>query len=199
MKSIVEEAMIRAENELKSQESVQMVKPQEKTPVATPQNEQDLDEILKQLQTVISVVGVGGGGSNTINRMMEEGITGARLVAVNTDAQHLVRTKADKKILIGKQRTHGLGAGSIPQIGEEAAVETEAEIKKAVEGCDMVFITAGLGGEPEPERHPSSPKLPARRGHSPSGWSPSPSPRKGRYGVKTQRPDWNASETSPIR
>ncbi len=146
MKSIVEEAMIRAENELKSQESVQMVKPQETTPAATPQSDQDLDEVLRQLQTVISVIGVGGGGSNTINRMMEEGIHGAKLVAVNTDAQHLVRTKADKKILIGKVRTHGLGAGSIPQIGEEAAVETETEIKKAVEGCDMVFITAGLGG-----------------------------------------------------
>jgi cell division protein FtsZ len=146
MKSIVEEAMIRAENELKGQESVQMVKPQETTPAAIPQNEQDLDEVLRQLQTVISVIGVGGGGSNTINRMMEEGIQGARLVAINTDAQHLVRVKADKKILIGKTRTHGLGAGSIPQIGEEAAVEAETEIKKAVTGCDMVFITAGLGG-----------------------------------------------------
>jgi cell division protein FtsZ len=78
--------------------------------------------------------------------MMEEGIQGAKLIAINTDAQHLVRTKSDQKILIGRQRTHGLGAGSIPQIGEEAAVENEADIKKAVEACDMVFITAGLGG-----------------------------------------------------
>ena len=145
MKSIVEEAMMRAESELKSQEAVKTQAPTQPAPVEQ-SADQELDEVLRQLQTVIAVVGVGGGGSNTINRMMGEGIHGAWLYAVNTDAQHLVRIKANRKILIGRQRTHGLGAGSIPQIGEEAAVETEAEIKKAVEGCDMVFITAGLGG-----------------------------------------------------
>ena len=147
MKSIVEEALMRAENELKPQETAkgETVPSTPVKPVAT-QTDKDLDEVLKQLQTEIAVIGVGGGGSNTINRMMEEGIQGARLIAVNTDAQHLVRIKSDQKILIGRQRTHGLGAGSIPQIGEEAAAENEGEIKKAVEGCDMVFITAGLGG-----------------------------------------------------
>jgi cell division protein FtsZ len=92
------------------------------------------------------VIGCGGGGSNTITRMMEEGIHGARLIAVNTDAQHLSRVQADQRILIGRQRTRGLGAGSLPQIGEEAALETEEEIRRAVSGADMVFITAGLGG-----------------------------------------------------
>ncbi len=77
---------------------------------------------------------------------MEEGIHGARLIAVNTDAQHLSRVQADQRILIGRQRTRGLGAGSLPQIGEEAALETEEEIRRAVSGADMVFITAGLGG-----------------------------------------------------
>jgi cell division protein FtsZ len=109
-------------------------------------NDQELDEILEGLKTEIAVVGCGGSGSNTITRMMEEGIHGATLYAVNTDAQHLSRTKAMHRILIGRQRTRGLGAGSIPQIGEEAALENEQEIKRAVAGCDMVFLTVGLGG-----------------------------------------------------
>jgi cell division protein FtsZ len=110
------------------------------------QNSEDLEEVLRELRTEIVVIGCGGGGSNTITRMMEEGIHGARLIAVNTDAQHLSRVQADQRILIGRQRTRGLGAGSLPQIGEEAALETEEEIRRAVSGADMVFITAGLGG-----------------------------------------------------
>ncbi|NLX49212.1 MAG: cell division protein FtsZ [Methanospirillum sp.] len=110
------------------------------------QNNEDLEEVLRELRTEIVVIGCGGGGSNTITRMMEEGIHGARLIAVNTDAQHLSRVQADQRILIGRQRTRGLGAGSLPQIGEEAALETEEEIRRAVSGADMVFITAGLGG-----------------------------------------------------
>jgi cell division protein FtsZ len=109
-------------------------------------NNEDLDQILKELKTEIAVIGCGGSGSNTITRMKEEGIFGARLVALNTDAQHLSRTVADHRILIGRQRTRGLGAGSIPQIGEEAALENEQDIKRAVTGADMVFITVGLGG-----------------------------------------------------
>ncbi len=130
MRSIVEEALTKAQTD--------------KTPVA--QNNEDLDQILAELRTEIAVIGCGGSGSNTITRMMEEGIHGARMIAINTDAQHLVRTHADQRILIGRQRTRGLGAGSIPQIGEEAALENEQEIRGAVSGCDMVFITVGLGG-----------------------------------------------------
>ena len=130
MRSIVEEALSKARDET----------------VSTSQNNEDLDQILAELKTEITVIGCGGGGSNTISRMMEEGIHGAKLIAINTDAQHLIRTQADQRILVGRQRTRGLGAGSIPQIGEEAALENEQEIRAVVSGSDMVFITVGLGG-----------------------------------------------------
>jgi cell division protein FtsZ len=111
-----------------------------------PQSDKELEEVLAALKTEIAVIGLGGGGSNTITRMMEEGIHGARLIAMNTDAQHLIQVAAQQRILLGRQRTRGLGAGSIPQVGEEAALESVEDIKRAVEGCDMVFITTGLGG-----------------------------------------------------
>ena len=106
----------------------------------------ELEAMLAQQKTRIKVVGCGGGGNNTINRIAEVGIKGAETVAINTDAQDLLYTTADKKILIGREVTRGLGAGSNPRLGEEAAKEQEAEIKKAVENSDMVFITCGLGG-----------------------------------------------------
>ncbi|MBN1274792.1 cell division protein FtsZ [Candidatus Woesearchaeota archaeon] len=106
----------------------------------------ELEELLSQQKAKIKVVGCGGGGGNTINRITEVGIHGAETVGLNTDAQDLLYTTADKKILIGKDLTKGLGAGSIPQVGEDAARESEHEIKKSLEGADMVFITCGLGG-----------------------------------------------------
>jgi len=106
----------------------------------------DLKEILSQQRATIKVVGCGGGGNNTVNRITEVGVQGAETIAINTDAQDLINTRADKKILIGKHLTKGLGAGSNPKIGEEAARENEHEIKQAVTGADMVFITCGLGG-----------------------------------------------------
>ena len=129
MRSIVEEALDRARTESEP-----------------PQNNSDLDAVLRSMMTKIAVVGCGGGGSNTVSRMKEEGIAGTTLYAVNTDAMHLATVKADHRILIGRQRTRGLGAGSYPQVGEEAALESEHEIHKAVADADMVFITAGLGG-----------------------------------------------------
>ncbi len=105
-----------------------------------------LAEILSKQRASIRVAGSGGGGNNTINRISEVGIVGAETIAINTDAQDLLYTKADKKILIGREITKGLGAGSNPQIGEEAARESEHDIKKALQGADMVFITCGLGG-----------------------------------------------------
>lgn len=108
--------------------------------------DEHLEDILKDLQTNITVVGCGGAGGNTINRMMEEGIHGAKLVAANTDVQHLVEIESDLKILIGQQKTRGRGAGSVPQVGEEAALESQDEIRDAIHGSDMVFVTAGLGG-----------------------------------------------------
>ncbi len=108
--------------------------------------DRELEMMLAQQKAKIKVVGAGGGGNNTINRITEVGIEGAQTVAINTDAQDLLYTSADMKILIGKETTHGLGAGSNPRLGEEAAKENEAEIKKALAGADLVFITCGLGG-----------------------------------------------------
>jgi cell division protein FtsZ len=106
----------------------------------------ELEEILRSLKTTIKVIGCGGGGSNSIQRMIGEGVQGADLIAINTDAQHLLHIRSSKKILIGRKKTRGLGAGSLPQIGEDAAIESIDEINGIVEGADMVFITAGLGG-----------------------------------------------------
>lgn len=106
----------------------------------------ELEELLSEQKAKIKVVGAGGGGNNTINRMTEVGIVGAEMIGINTDAQDLLYTSADKKILIGRDLTRGKGAGSIPRVGEDSAKESEHEIKQALQGADMVFITCGLGG-----------------------------------------------------
>jgi len=106
----------------------------------------ELEQLLAKQKASIKVVGAGGGGNNTIQRISEVGIVGAETIAINTDAQDLLYTTSNKKILIGRELTKGLGAGSDPKIGEEAARETEQEIKKALLDSDMVFITCGLGG-----------------------------------------------------
>ena len=108
--------------------------------------DRELEELLKKQTAKIKVIGVGGGGGNSLSRMKEIGIKGGELIAVNTDAQDLLYANADQKILIGKELTQGLGAGSNPRIGEESAKESESEIKKKIAGSDMVFITCGLGG-----------------------------------------------------
>lgn len=109
-------------------------------------DDDELDDIVKNLSTSITVVGCGGGGSNTIMRMMEETITGCELVAMNTDAQHLSEIDADQKLLIGRRKTGGRGAGSRPKIGQESALENREEILEVVSDEDMVFVTAGMGG-----------------------------------------------------
>ena len=108
--------------------------------------DRELEELLQQQSTKIKVIGVGGGGGNSLSRMKEIGIKGGELIAVNTDAQDLLYTNADSKILIGRELTQGLGSGSNPKIGEQAARESETEIRKKIAGSDMVFITCGLGG-----------------------------------------------------
>ena len=95
---------------------------------------------------VIKVIGVGGGGSNAVNRMIDHGVRGVEFIAVNTDAQALTGCDADVKIHIGGTITRGLGAGAEPRIGREAAEESREELKEAVRGADMVFVTAGEGG-----------------------------------------------------
>ena len=94
----------------------------------------------------IKVVGVGGGGQNAVNRMIEEGIQGVEFIAVNTDAQALMLSNAPVRMRIGDKLTKGLGSGGNPEIGLRAADESREEIKVALEGADMVFVTAGMGG-----------------------------------------------------
>ena len=103
-------------------------------------------DIPSNYMAVIKVVGVGGGGSNAVNRMIEEGIRGVEFVAINTDAQALAISDADIKVHIGQDITRGLGAGANPEVGAEAAEDSHDEIKQALAGADMVFITAGEGG-----------------------------------------------------
>ncbi|MGI8551219.1 MAG: cell division protein FtsZ, partial [Dehalococcoidia bacterium] len=94
----------------------------------------------------IKVIGVGGGGCNAVNRMIQERIHGVQFVAVNTDAQALNRSEAATKIRIGDKLTRGLGGGGDPTIGQRAAEESREELLETVRGCDMVFVTAGMGG-----------------------------------------------------
>ena len=95
---------------------------------------------------VIKVVGVGGGGTNAVNRMVDAGLAGVEFIGVNTDAQALLMSDADVKIHIGDQVTRGLGAGADPEVGRAAAQESRDELKEALKGADMVFVTAGEGG-----------------------------------------------------
>lgn len=94
----------------------------------------------------IKVVGVGGGGTNAVNRMITDGLEGVEFIAINTDKQALEESKADVKIQIGEKLTRGLGAGADPEIGECSAEESKAEIAEALKGADMVFVTSGMGG-----------------------------------------------------
>ncbi|MFS9340198.1 cell division protein FtsZ [Streptococcus mitis] len=95
---------------------------------------------------VIKVIGVGGGGGNAINRMVDEGVTGVEFIAANTDVQALSSTKAETVIQLGPKLTRGLGAGGQPEVGRKAAEESEETLTAAISGADMVFITAGMGG-----------------------------------------------------
>ena len=99
-----------------------------------------------QGHAVIKVVGVGGGGVNAVNRMIEINLKGVEFVAVNTDAQALILSEAETKLDIGRDLTHGLGAGADPAVGRQAAEDHSDEIADALEGADMVFVTAGEGG-----------------------------------------------------
>ncbi len=129
-------------NSIKTEE----VEMKERPGMVSPDDE-ELMELVEKLRVKIKIVGCGGGGSNTINRIMEEGIHGdVELVAANTDAQHLLQIRANRKVLLGKRRTRGLGAGSDPMVGEDAARESEDKLREILQGADMVFVTAGMGG-----------------------------------------------------
>ncbi|MFG6115213.1 cell division protein FtsZ [Halobacillus sp. MO56] len=105
----------------------------------------DFDTSMDQLAT-IKVIGVGGGGSNAVNRMIEHGVQGVEFIAVNTDAQALNLSKAEVKMQIGGKLTRGLGAGANPEVGKKAAEESKEQLEEALQGADMVFVTAGMGG-----------------------------------------------------
>ncbi|MDD4307615.1 MAG: cell division protein FtsZ [Thermoplasmata archaeon] len=141
MSSIVKEVLARSVPEVSHQEA-----PTEYRVGGQNAEDEELERILAGLKTNIKIVGCGGGGSNTVNRLVESGILGADLYALNTDAQHLLTIHSPHKILIGRRSTKGLGAGALPQIGEEAAREAEEEIRAALTGADIVFVTCGLGG-----------------------------------------------------
>jgi cell division protein FtsZ len=126
--------------------------------------DEELADIIKKQSAKIKVIGIGGGGGNSLSRMREIGIKGGELIALNTDAQDLLYANADHKILIGKELTQGLGAGSNPKVGEEAARESKSEIKKRLEGSDMVFVTCGLGGGTGTGAAPETAKIARKMG-----------------------------------
>ncbi|HHU51496.1 MAG TPA: cell division protein FtsZ [Firmicutes bacterium] len=103
-------------------------------------------EVTNQQFASIKVIGVGGGGSNAVNRMIEAGLQGVEFIAINTDGQALLRSNADIRLRIGDQLTKGLGAGANPEIGRQAAEESRDEIVKVLQDADMIFVTAGMGG-----------------------------------------------------
>ncbi len=108
--------------------------------------DEELKRFLDKKKANIKVIGSGGAGNNTVTRMMQVGIDGVETIVMNTDAQDLLYSDADKKLLIGKEITGGLGAGGDPKVGEEAAKESRDDIKHMIEGSDMIFVTCGLGG-----------------------------------------------------
>src|SRR2546426_2003463 len=105
----------------------------------------ELEETVSQ-NARMKVVGVGGGGGNALNRMVDEGLQGVEFISVNTDAQALLNNKADVKVQIGKKLTRGLGAGARPEIGRQAIEENRDEVLHGLQGADLVFVTCGMGG-----------------------------------------------------
>jgi cell division protein FtsZ len=115
-------------------------------PAPASKDDEELAKIASSLDVCIKIIGCGGGGSNTITRCFDSKIQGAQMCAINTDVKHLLSVHSEKKILIGKTLTRGLGAGAIPEVGEEAAREADPEIRSFLQGAQIVFVTAGMGG-----------------------------------------------------
>lgn len=139
--SLVKSALTSVEQEKKTQAQAPM------TPVGEDSMaDEEIRKIAQQLDVSIKIIGCGGGGCNTINRCVDAGISGAQLCGINTDAKHLLTIRSPSKILIGRATTRGLGAGAIPQVGERAAMENGMEIRTFLNGANIVFVTAGMGG-----------------------------------------------------
>jgi cell division protein FtsZ len=152
MDSIIQSAFSRAFNKEETQQKVAAPSSQgyqgrlEETKNIDWEQKVEDEFNLQMHKAKILVVGCGGAGCNTVSRLTEMGASGADIIAINTDAKHLAITKAHKKLLIGKDTTRGLGAGGYPQVGKKAAEESRTELKQLMEGADLVFVTAGLGG-----------------------------------------------------
>jgi cell division protein FtsZ len=146
-KSLVKEALGKDVQELMERSTPQpAAQAQVAAPAQPTADDEEIAKIAAQLDVSIKIIGCGGGGTNTISRCVEAGISGAQLCAINTDAKHLLSVHAPRKILIGKNITRGLGAGAIPSVGEAAAKENEREIRDFLTGANIVFVTAGMGG-----------------------------------------------------
>jgi cell division protein FtsZ len=141
MKSIIEEALARHDEHKKVQEVKVSTGIYNESP-----DDEELKKLVEALKINVKIVGCGGGGSNTVNRLTETGVVGAQMMAINTDATHLLHVHAPKKMLIGRRATKGLGAGALPEVGEQASRENEDEIRAYLEGAHIVFVTAGMGG-----------------------------------------------------
>ncbi|MBI5001631.1 MAG: cell division protein FtsZ [Euryarchaeota archaeon] len=142
MKSIIESALAKHEVDKKKEE---VLKDTEQW-VSTSPDDEELKSIVDTLKVSIKIIGCGGGGCNTVDRLTKSGVVGAELMALNTDAAHLLSLHSPRKMLIGRKITKGLGAGALPEVGEQAAKENEDDIKKFLTGSNIVFITAGMGG-----------------------------------------------------
>ncbi len=189
MDSIVREIVTRSGAETRAPES-----PTQSIGVGA--EDAELERILASLRTNIKIVGIGGGGCNTIDRLVESGIVGAELYAANTDAQHLLIIRSPHKLLLGRRVTRGLGAGALPQVGEESAREAADELRSVVHGADMVFITCGLGGGTGTG---GAPVLRRKRAPSRSRSVPSRSGPRGRSGRRTPSTAWRSSAASQTR
>src|SRR3989442_10530446 len=142
MDSIVREVLTRATEESPTRE------PMSSTGFGA--DDQELERILSGLRTNIKIVGVGGGGCNTIDRLVEGGVVGAELFAANTDAQHLLIVRAPHKILLGRRSTRGLGAVALPQVGDECAGEADEELRQVLSGAELAVVTRGDRGGAAP-------------------------------------------------
>ncbi len=134
MESLVDEALSKEEKDV------------EEEGYQDAETDEELKDVLKDLRTKIYIVGLGGAGCNTIDRVSEAGVHGAQLIAGNTDAQDLLTIRANRKVLMGKNLTKGLGAGARPQVGEKAAKESKEKYEELLSDADIVFLTCGLGG-----------------------------------------------------
>lgn len=143
--SLIQDAFDKSFGEISSEANQEPIA-QEPVNLEPAAQEQEEDFGVESREAKILIIGAGGAGNNTVTRLAEMGVEGAKTIIVNTDVKHLKISKADKKILIGKELTKGLGAGGYPDIGKKAAEESEKELKEVLKDCDMLYLVGGLGG-----------------------------------------------------